>query len=64
MKYTSTTPINYKEELKEKGAEKPAKETSETQTNKAQEPKKKKGFGFGNFFNQFKDDNMFTDNEA
>lgn len=63
-KYTSTTPINYKEELKEKGAEKPAKETSETQTNKAQEPKKKKGFGFGNFFNQFKDDNMFTDNEA
>jgi cell division protein FtsA len=64
VKYTSTTPINYKEELKEKGAEKPAKETSETQTNKAQEPKKKKGFGFGNFFNQFKDDNMFTDNEA
>ena len=64
IKNTSTTPINYKEELKDSVAENPSKETSTPEANKAQESKKKKGFGFGNFFNQFKDDNMFTDNEA
>jgi cell division protein FtsA len=63
-KYTSTTPINYKEEQKAAAAEKTAKEEPEPQTKKAQETKKREGWGLGNFFKQFKEDNMFTDNDA
>lgn len=64
IKYTSTTPINHKEEQETAAAEKTAKEEPESRTDKGQGTKEKGGWGWKSIFNQFKDDKMFTDNDA
>ncbi len=69
-RFNSTSPINYRETGKIPATETPAAtasgaDTSKTAAGKPQEPKeKKKGGSWTDFFKQFKDDNMFTDNEA
>lgn len=66
VRYNTTTPINYKvEEEKETVLVEAGAQLPQMEQEKAKEPKKKNGgFGWKNFFNQFKDDNMFKDNEA
>ena len=73
-RFNSTSPINYRETGKIPATETSAAtaattasgaDTSKTAAGKTQEPKeKKKGGSWTDFFKQFKDDNMFTDNEA
>ena len=60
VKFNSTS-TNWK---KPTDAEKPSKEVSEPKTTKVQGPEKGRNFGWGNFFKQFKDDNMFNENDA
>ena len=66
VRYNTTTPINYKvEEEKETVLVEAGTQLPQMEQEKSKEPKKKNGgFGWKNFFNQFKDDNMFKDNEA
>lgn len=67
VKYNTTTPIDYgKEEEEEVTVEVDAPvQLPEDNAQKVKEPKKNKSsFGWKSFFSQFKDDNMFKDNEA
>ena len=61
VRFNTTTPINYRKEEEEAVTVEAAPQARE----EVKETKKKGGgFSFSKFFNQFKDDNMFTDNEA
>ncbi|MBR4883031.1 MAG: hypothetical protein IKU18_04050, partial [Bacteroidales bacterium] len=67
--YNTTTPINYskvEEEAVAVEVEAPAAQAAEpAAAEQVKEAKKKgSGFSFQKFFSQFKEDNMFTDNEA
>ena len=67
--YNTTTPINYSKVEEEPVAvevEAPAAQAAEPAAAEPVKEAKKKGSGFSfqKFFSQFKEDNMFTDNEA
>jgi len=69
-RYNATSPINYRETAKNQATETPAATAASEATatkpaaEKSKEPKEKKKGGWFDVFKQFKDDNMFTDNEA